>query len=136
MMMDAKAGLRIDAGDVPIVGWENPAHGSIMWQTLLSGDITASSELVCGIAHLRKGDSLALHHHAQAEVYFGLSGRVTVVINGTASELGPDITLYVPPAAVHGFVPAQEDVRFFYAFAANSFSDVTYHFVPPTSPPT
>lgn len=122
--------FRIDAKDVPRVGWDDPARGSIMWQTLLSGDTTPTGEVVCGLAHLRAGDTFALHHHAQAEVYFGLSGHVTVMIDGAAHALGPDVTLFIPPNAVHGIVQATEDVRFFYTFAASRFADITYHFDP------
>jgi quercetin dioxygenase-like cupin family protein len=131
--------VRIDANDVPRVGWDDPARGSITWQTLLSGDATPTAELVCGIAHLRAGDTFAFHHHAQAEVYFGLSGQVTVLIDGMPHTLGPDVALFIPPNAVHGIVQATEDVRFLYTFAATSFAEITYHFAAlpdrPTSAP-
>jgi mannose-6-phosphate isomerase-like protein (cupin superfamily) len=122
--------FRIDAGDVPRVGWDDPARGTIAWQTLLSGDTTPTGDIVCGIAHLRTGDTFAMHHHAQAEVYFGLSGHVTVMIDGSPHALSPDVALFIPPNAVHGIVQATEPVRFFYTFAANSFADITYHFAP------
>lgn len=129
-MKDGIAAVRIDANTVARVGWDDPARGSITWQTLLSAKTTQTSEVVCGIAHLRKGDSFAMHHHAQAEVYFGLKGHVNVMIDGAAHALGPDITLFIPPNAVHGIDLATEDVRFFYTFAANSFEDIAYHFIP------
>jgi quercetin dioxygenase-like cupin family protein len=122
--------VRINANDVPRVGWNDSARGSITWQTLLSGDTTATAELVCGIAHLRAGDTFALHHHQQAEVYFGISGHVTVMIDGVAHALSPGVILFIPPHAVHGIPMATEDAQYFYSFAANSFADIDYHFVP------
>lgn len=125
---DGQTAFRVDARDVPRVGWDDPARGTITWQTLLSSDATPSSELVCGIAHLRKGDTFTFHHHQQAEVYLGISGHVVVTVNGVDHALGPEVTLFIPPNAVHGIVRATEDVRFFYTFAADSFADITYHF--------
>lgn len=128
----------VDADDRPIEGWADPARGSIRWQTLMSRGLTDSSELVCGIALLAAGEDFAAHHHAQAEVYFGLDGTGTVMIDGAAHRLAPGTALFIPPHAVHGIPAVTAPLRFFYVFATDSFDDITYHWpaaTPSATPP-
>jgi quercetin dioxygenase-like cupin family protein len=121
---------RIDQADIAPSQWDDPARGSISWKTLLSGDVTASDSLVCGIAIMRAGDTFALHSHPQPEVYFGLEGTVQVMIDGQAHDLSPGVALFIPGGAVHGVLRAQEDVRWLYTFAVDRFDQVTYTFAP------
>lgn len=118
----------VDARDQPLEGWADPARGGIRWQTLLSGDVTATDTLVCGVAVMSAGDSFALHAHPQPEVYFGLEGAVDVLVNGTSHRLRPGVALFIPGNAVHGVVCADQPVRWFYTFAADAFSDIPYTF--------
>ena len=121
--------LRIVANDQPLETWDDPARGSIRWQTLLSAGQTNSNSLVAGVATLREGDDFAAHHHPQAEVYFGLEGRATVMIDGVPHEMSPGVLLFIPGGAVHGIPLVTGPVRFFYTFAAESFADIAYEFV-------
>ncbi len=120
--------VRVDQANLPNVTWDDPAHGSIQWKTLISGDVTATDTLVCGIALMAKGDSFALHSHAQPELYFGLEGEVDVQINGTPHRLKPGVALFIPGDAVHGVLAADQPVRWFYTFAADAFTDIAYSF--------
>ncbi len=118
----------VDSADVAAETWDNPAHGSISWQTLISAGITQTDSIVCGVATLEAGDDFALHHHAEPEVYFGVEGTATVMIDGTPCPLAPGVAIYVPSNAVHGIAAVKARVRFFYVFAADSFDSINYSF--------
>ena len=120
--------VRVDADDVAEAAWDDPSRGGIRWKTLLSGDVTATDTLVCGVAIMGAGDAFALHAHPQPEVYFGLDGAVDVQIDGTLHRLTPGVALFIPGGAVHGVLCADQPVRWFYTFAADAFADITYTF--------
>jgi quercetin dioxygenase-like cupin family protein len=109
--------------------WPDAIRGSIGWQTLLCAGKTDSNSLVAGVATLQVGDDLAAHSHPQAELYFGLEGSGTVMIDGVPHDLSPGVLLFIPGGAVHAVPPATGPLRFLYAFATNSFADVAYQFV-------
>lgn len=111
-------------------GFDNPSQGQLSWHTLVSAPSTPSSQLTAGIGVCppRKG-SLSLHRHDQAEIYHVLDGRAIVTINGTKHDVGKGSTLFIPGNAEHGVVNKNdEDFRWFYVFAADSFSEIVYRF--------
>jgi quercetin dioxygenase-like cupin family protein len=120
--------VMVDQNDLPETTWEDPSRGSIRWKTLISGNVTATDSLVCGLAIMQPGDTFALHSHPQAEIYYGIEGEVDVQVNGTAYRLKPGAALFIPGHAVHGVLHADQPVRWFYAFAADSFADIPYTF--------
>lgn len=120
--------VSVDQNDCATDHWQDPARGSIGWKTLISGDVTATNALVCGIAIMAAGDTFALHSHAEPELYFGLEGEVDVMIDGQSHRLKPGIALFIPGHAVHGVLAADQPVRLLYTFAANAFPDITYSF--------
>ncbi len=120
--------VRVDQASLSDATWDDPARGSIRWKTLISGDVTTTDTLVCGIALMDKGETFALHSHPQPELYFGLEGEVDVQINGTAHRLKPGVALFIPGDAVHGVLAADQPVRWFYTFAADTFVDIAYSF--------
>ena len=120
--------VRVDQANLPDVTWDDPARGRVRWKTLISGDVTNTDTLVCGIAMMDKGDTFALHSHPQPELYFGLEGEVDVLINGTVLRLKPGVALFIPGDAVHGVLAADQAVRWFYTFAADAFPDIAYTF--------
>ena len=120
---------RIDEANLPEASWDDPARGSVRWKTLLSADVTPTDSMVCGIAVMSPGDTFARHSHPQPEVYFGLEGEVDVTINDTTHRLKPGVALFIPGNAVHGVRSADQPVRWFYSFAADSFAEIAYSFV-------
>ena len=61
---------------------DDPARGGIGWQALLSGGLTATDSLVCGMAEPEPGQDFARHRHKEPEVSFGLAGGGMVMVDG------------------------------------------------------
>lgn len=118
----------VDGSQMPSESWGDKKRGSICWQTLFSAGVTPTNSMVCGIATLNPGDDFALHHHAEPEVYFGVDGEADVSVDGVACRLAPGVAIFIPSNAVHGIAAVTTHVRFFYAFAADAFGDIDYHF--------
>lgn len=117
------------AGERQRETWDDPARGDISWYTLISGDSTPTDSLSAGIAELEPGQSLALHRHAQAEIYCILEGRGIVTIGGAETTVSVGTVVFIPGDAKHGI--RNEDgalLRLFYVFATDRFSDVVYRF--------
>jgi quercetin dioxygenase-like cupin family protein len=119
----------IDSAALPLESWSDPARGTIRWRTLLPAALSSSAGLVAGVAELAAGDDYAAHHHPETEIYFGLEGEGTVMIDGTPNRLAPGIILYIAGGAVHAIPSVARPLRFLYAFAARDFDDIRYTFV-------
>ena len=128
------APARVDAATLPDERWDDPARGTIRFRTLISAPRTDSDALVCGVAMLAAGETFPLHHHPHPEVYFGLRGTGEVMIDGVPHRLAPGVALYIPGGAVHGVPLATGTLEWFYTFAADSFADIPYTFLPPSFP--
>ena len=73
--------------------------------------------------------SLALHRHAQAELYFILDGTGEVEIDRKREKVGKDTVIWIPGDAEHGvFCAKGESLRWLYVFPEGSFEDVIYRF--------
>ncbi len=120
--------LRLDTATLPQATWDDPAKGTLTWQSLFSQGTTATDSLTCGVATIQAGQHFAAHRHAHSEIYFGLEGTGTVVIDGQPHELSPGVALFIPGNAEHGIPVATETLRWFYTFAADSFDEITYRF--------
>jgi quercetin dioxygenase-like cupin family protein len=120
--------IRIAAQDCAPARWDDPARGTLSWRTLISGEVTPTDSLVCGIAEMQPGETFALHRHAEPEVYFGLEGEGEVLIDGVAHRMAPGVALYIPGMAEHGVPVATEPLRWFYTFARDRFDQIAYHF--------
>lgn len=120
--------ISVDQADRPDEFWDDPVRGSLRWRTLFSGDRTATDSLVCGIADIRPGEHFALHSHPESEVYFGLEGEGTVIIDGAPHRLAPGVALFIPGNAVHGVPHCTSPMRWFYTFARDRFDQIHYSF--------
>lgn len=109
--------------------WGDPARGSLRWRTLISGALTGTEGIVCGVAEIAPGEHFALHSHAEPELYFGLEGEGMVLIDGQPHTLAPGVALYIPGHAVHGVPECHAPMRWLYVFARDSFDQIAYRFV-------
>lgn len=123
--------VRLDTATLPMQTWDHPAKGTVHWQSLFSKGETETNSLTCGVGIIHAGEHFAAHRHAHAEVYFGIEGNATVVIDGTPHPLSPGVALFIPGHAEHGIPQATETFRWFYTFAADSFDEITYRFSAP-----
>jgi mannose-6-phosphate isomerase-like protein (cupin superfamily) len=117
--------------DCEFEGSETAAPGSVRWRTLISGDRTPTDSLTVGVAELEPGESRLFrpHKHAQAEVYYILSGEGTVTILGTDHRVRPGTSVFIPGGTEHGARnTGTELLRLLYVFPSNSFAEIKYEF--------
>lgn len=117
-----------NADHAPLEGGEDPTFGTVRWRTLFSADRTATSGMTMGVAEFGPVGTLLPHRHGPAEIYYCLSGRGTVTIDGIAHDLTPGAALFIPAEAEHGTVAGEEGLRFLYVFPRDSFAEVDYRF--------
>ena len=121
--------LVISESDVARDSWDDTTKGVLGFRTLFSGGTTATRALTAGIADLNGGDWLGLHRHTPAEIYYVLEGHGTVTLDGDDYPVSAGTAVYIPGDTEHGIRNAgPAPLRFFYAFAVDSFDDVTYRF--------
>ncbi|KAL4948434.1 RmlC-like cupin domain-containing protein [Aspergillus filifer] len=121
----------------------DPSHGKdLTWRTLLSTPQTPTSSLCAGIATCPPSGFLARHRHKEAEIYYIISGKGVMEIDGKQIELEKGGVVFIPSDAEHGVwntsVPGTEgeddegrkgkDLVWLYVFPTGSFGDVVYRF--------
>lgn len=118
------------AAERPVESWTDPTRGLLNWVTLFSSDITPTSGLTAGIATLPPGGgSLTPHRHAPAEIYLILEGTGILTIDGQNSVVEAGSAVFIPGHAAHCLRnDADRDLRLFYVFPRDRFSDVVYRF--------
>jgi mannose-6-phosphate isomerase-like protein (cupin superfamily) len=110
-------------------GWSDEIHGRVRWRTLFSANQTPTESLTAGVAEILPGDQLKLHRHAPPELYYLLEGQGVVTINDIEHDVCADSAVFIPGNALHGIRnTGQTPLRFFYAFAMDSFEEVEYVF--------
>jgi mannose-6-phosphate isomerase-like protein (cupin superfamily) len=111
-----------------ITRW-NDHRGRLTFRTFFSADSTATECFVTGVAELLEGGFLALHRHEQAETYYVLSGEGVVTLGGIDYRVRPGSSVFIPGSIEHGIRnTGTVTLRFFYALAADTFTDVEYVF--------
>lgn len=125
---DNPAGFVVALDDQPIEGGFDPAFGDVTWQTLISGDTTASTGLVLGVATFQAHGVLHLHRHTPPEFYFGLSGSGIVTIDGQPHHIAPGVAVFVPGNTEHGVCAGPHGLKFVYGFGEDAFSTIEYRF--------
>lgn len=110
-------------------GWDDELHGRVQWRTLFSAERTSTEALTAGVAEIRPGNQLKVHRHLPPELYYLLAGEGMVTIDGVEYPVGVGTAVFIPGNAAHGIRnTGQTLLRFFYAFAVNSFNEVEYIF--------
>lgn len=135
--MSALRGVVVNESACPLEGWNDAIRGRITWRTLLSGDRTPTAQMTLGVTDVGPGqpNPFLPHRHAQAEIYFVLSGEGVVSIDGVEHALRAGSSVFIPGDVWHGARNTGSEVlRLLYVFATDSFSDVNYIF-PDTEQP-
>jgi mannose-6-phosphate isomerase-like protein (cupin superfamily) len=121
--------LVISESDVARDSWDDKTKGVLGFRTLFSADTTTTQALTAGIADLNAGGWLGLHRHTPAEIYYIVEGHGTVTLEGVDYQVCAGTAVYIPGDTEHGIRnTGPAPLRFFYAFAVDSFDDVTYRF--------
>jgi mannose-6-phosphate isomerase-like protein (cupin superfamily) len=107
-----------------------PVYGSALsWRTLIDKHLTSTSGMTAGVIEMLPGALGKLHWHAQAEIYFVLSGEGRVEIDGKSHDLKPETVVFIPGNAPHALTNTGSNaLRIFYVFAADGMADITYVF--------
>ena len=119
------------AEDCATESWRDDATGHVDWWTLFSSDRTETDGLTVGLADIPVGAPRPPrgHLHAQAEVYFCLSGSGEVVVEGEATLVRAGDAVFIPGDTEHMAVnTGAEPLRLLYFFAADSFEEIVYRF--------
>ena len=119
-----------NAGECQRDGWDEPSRGKVSWYTLLSGDVTPTNALSCGIAEFEpRIGILKPHRHTPPEIYHILEGQGVLTLEGEERVVKGGDTVFIPGDAEHGIRNESDAVlRFFYVFPTDRFSDVVYRF--------
>ena len=88
----------VDERACPTDGWDG-----VSWKTLLSGDLTPTSQITQGVMEVEPGPpfALRLHSHAQTETYYVLSGKGLLRIEDEEYALAPGVTAFIPGGLRH-----------------------------------
>jgi len=73
-------------------------------------------DLSVGIYQLKAGATDTQTPHGEDEVYYVLSGRARLVVDGTWHDVVPGGLLFVPARAEHRFAEISEDLTLLVAF--------------------
>jgi mannose-6-phosphate isomerase-like protein (cupin superfamily) len=75
------------------------------------------------------GEWLGLHRHDPDETYYVIEGRGVVTLDGVNHDVRPGSAVFIPGGVEHGVRCGQgPNLRFYYSFAADAFSDIEYQF--------
>jgi mannose-6-phosphate isomerase-like protein (cupin superfamily) len=127
--MEVPEPLVVHEGDVPREAWVDPVKGVLAFRTVFSGGTTATRTFTAGVADLDQGGWLGLHRHTAAEIYYVVEGRGVVTLDGVDHAVSAGSAVSIPGDVEHGVRNiGRTPLRFFYAFAVDSFDDVIYRF--------
>ena len=121
--------------DCDTESWASPA---VQWWTLFSSDRTPTSELTVGVAHIPPGAEPPLrgHRHAEGELYYFLSGKGFVSVDGEIAPVRTGDAVFIPGNSEHFAANDGDEVlSLLYVFAKDSFDEITYEFPGESEPP-
>jgi mannose-6-phosphate isomerase-like protein (cupin superfamily) len=91
---------------------------------------TASQDMSAGIASCPANTGYLAHHrHTQSEIYYIISGKGEVTVDGNVHAVTGGSTVFIPGDAEHGIKnTGEQELKWFYVFPTASFGDVEYNF--------
>ncbi|KAI4729879.1 RmlC-like cupin [Aureobasidium sp. EXF-10728] len=106
------------------------SRGDVTWHTLLSSDKTASQDMSAGIASCPANTGYLAHHrHTQSEIYYIISGKAEVTVDGNVHAVTGGSTVFIPGDAEHGIRnTGEQELKWFYVFPTASFGNIEYRF--------
>ncbi|CAD0082625.1 unnamed protein product [Aureobasidium vineae] len=110
--------------------FSDKSRGDVTWHTLLSSDKTSSQDMSAGIASCPANTGYLAHHrHTQSEIYYVISGKGEVTVDGKVHAVAGGSTVFIPGDAEHGIRnTGEQGLKWFYVFPTASFGDVEYRF--------
>jgi mannose-6-phosphate isomerase-like protein (cupin superfamily) len=114
----------------PLEKVDIPSRGNFMWHTLFSQPNTATDSMCAGIVVCPpRAGRLCPHRHEQAEIYYIISGKGVMKIDGKEHHVEAGSSVFIPGNAEHGIVnEGEEELRWFYVFPTADFGNVVYRF--------
>ncbi|CAF0924847.1 unnamed protein product [Rotaria sp. Silwood1] len=109
----------------------HPLAGYFRWWALINGDITSTTGLTMGIAEapIEAPRPKRGYTNDAEEVYYFLSGKGIVSVDGVETDVGPGTSVWIPAHAEHFYHnTGTEPLKFLYVFARDKYSDVHYCF--------
>ena len=83
-------------------------------------EFVRAQSLSCGVYSLAAGAKDLQGPHDEDEVYFVVSGRARIRVEGEEEEVGAGSIIYVPASAEHRFVEIEQDVTLLVFFGQSS----------------
>ncbi|MBS0611907.1 MAG: cupin domain-containing protein [Proteobacteria bacterium] len=122
----------VSESTVPREYGEAADGAELSWRTLLSADRTPTRGLAAGTCEIQPGGELKLHRHPTLEVYYFLEGEGVVRLQDRHISVRAGSTLSIPADVPHGIRnTGTATLKLFYAFAADSYSEVEYTMLEP-----
>ena len=109
---------RIVHAELPIV--KSPS--GLPTQHLVSSQI-GSREVFVAQQWLQPGERVLLHTHPVEESLTFLSGEGVATLDGDIVEVGPGVTLFIPPGVVHGFACTAGQMHVLFVFSTHDFAE-------------
>ena len=89
------------------VTWKVNEYGVAHWKTLvggIEGGQIARDDIQFGLWELAPNATYPSHRHEVPEIYFVTEGKADWTVDGVTREVGPGMTIYTKPGAVHKMV--------------------------------
>ncbi len=108
----------------------------VIWKMLLGNEGAENGNaMAMGIARIRPGQKLDLHHHRAPEIYYLLGGAGTVEIDGHSVSAKAGEAYFLPGNAPHVSQASDDEyLEFAFFFPYQSFNQVEYHMQEPRAP--
>lgn len=98
--------------------------------TLISSELTGSTDLGAGLCRMKPGEYHLKHHHPNGgEFYVFTKGRAVVHIDGDDIEAMPGTAIYIPAGAVHSIRnDSDEDAELVWGLSSPDYADIGFVF--------